>query len=223
MCPGRGPDQRYYLLFSLFPVLMIIISILGLLHLDVASTMKVVENLPIHQDVLEEYVTYVVTNESPTLLWAGILMALTASSAAFRGLMRVSGEICGRLAFRRWAVYPVSFAMSAVLLLTIFAFLLATVTGKWFLSWITSRFHFTAVVWAWRWLRFPIMFALGVLALSALYRVSLSKRPCPTARPGPGRYLPRWPWCWAPPCSPSSSACPPGIPWSTAPWPPSSS
>ena len=221
--PGRGPDQLYYLLFSLFPVLMIIISILGLLHLDVASTMKVVENLPIHQDVLEEYVTYVVTNESPTLLWAGILMALTASSAAFRGLMRVSGEICGRLAFRRWAVYPVSFAMSAVLLLTIFAFLLATVTGKWFLSWITSRFHFTAVVWAWRWLRFPIMFALGVLALSALYRVSLSKRPCPTARPGPGRYLPRWPWCWAPPCSPSSSACPPGIPWSTAPWPPSSS
>lgn len=184
--PRAAAQMSYYLLFSLFPVLMIIISILGLLHLDVASTMKVVENLPIHQDVLEEYVTYVVTNESPALLWAGILMALTASSAAFRGLMRVSGEICGKLAFRKWAMYPVSFAMSAVLLLTIFAFLVATVTGKWFLSWITTRFHLTAVIWAWRWLRFPIIFALGVLALSALYRVSLSKKALPKGRAWPG-------------------------------------
>lgn len=184
--PRAAAQMSYYLLFSLFPVLMIIVSILGLLHLDVASAMQVVENLPIHQDVLEEYVTYVVTNESPALLWGGILMALTASSAAFRGLMRVSGEICGQPAYRKWVMYPVSFAMSAVLLLTIFAFLVATVTGQWFLSWITTRFHFTAVIWAWRWLRFPIMFALGVLALSALYRVSLSKKALPRGRAWPG-------------------------------------
>lgn len=184
--PRAAAQISYYLLFSLFPVLMIIISTLGLLHLDLASAMKVVENLPIQQDVLETYVTYVVTNESPALLWGGILMALTASSAAFRGLMRVSGEISGQLAFRKWVVYPVSFAMSAVLLLTIFAFLVATVTGQWFLSWITSRFHLTAVVWAWRWLRFPIMFALGVLALTALYRVSLSKKALPDGKAWPG-------------------------------------
>jgi membrane protein len=179
-------QMSYYLLFSLFPVLMIIISTLGFLHLDVNKVMQVVQAVPIDESVLEEYVTYVVTNESPALMWAGILMALTASSAAFRGLMLCSGEICGRHNFRVPARFAVSFAMSAVLLLTIFAFLLATVTGRWFSNLLNERFHVNSLTLAWQWLRFPFIFALGVLALTAIYRVCLSKKALPHVKAWPG-------------------------------------
>ena len=83
-------------------------------------------------------------------------------------------------------MFAVSFAMSAVLLLTIFVFLAATVTGQWFLNWITGRFPMDAVVWAWQWLRFPILFALGVLALSAIYRVCMNRKAMPDGRAWPG-------------------------------------
>lgn len=184
--PRSAAQISYYLLFCVFPLLMIVVSTVGLLHLDLASAMEAVESLPIQNDVLEEYVTYVVTNESPAMLWGGIVMALTASSAAFRGLIRVTGEICGQPAYRGLATFAVSFAMSALLLLTIFAFLVATVTGRWFLNWIDRRFHLTAVIWAWQWLRFPILFALGVLALTAIYRVSLSRKALPGGKAWPG-------------------------------------
>jgi len=113
-------------------------------------------------------------------------MALTASSAAFRGLMNITGEICGRPTFHGIAMFAVSFVMSAVLLLTIFASLLATVTGRWFLTMMVERFHITALAWAWQWLRFPMLFALSVLALTALYRVSLSKKVLPRSKAWPG-------------------------------------
>lgn len=184
--PRAAAQMSYYLLFCLFPLLLVVVSTLGMFHLDLASVLRVVENLPIQSDVLEEYVSYVVTNESPGLMWAGILMALTASSAAFRALMRVSREI-GRCPNSRGpAMFAVSFLMSAVLLLTIFAFLFATVTGRWFLNWITGRFPLDAVVWAWQWLRFPVLFALGVLALSAIYRVCLGRGALPGGRAWPG-------------------------------------
>ena len=184
--PRTAAQMSYYLLFCLFPVLLIVVSTLGLLHLDLETVLTAVENLPIQSEVLEEYVAYVVTNESPAMMWAGILMAVTASSAAFRALMRVSGEISGRPAFQGPAMFAVSFAMSAVLLLTIFVFLAATVTGQWFLNWITGRFPLDAVAWAWQWLRFPILFALGVLALSAIYRVCMNRKAMPDGRAWPG-------------------------------------
>ncbi len=184
--PRAAAQISYYLLFTLFPILMIIVGILSLLHLDVGSALSALEETTPAADVLWDYVEYVLTNESPALMWAGIAMALTTSAAAFRGLLCITGEISGRPTFRGVVMMAVSFAMSIVLLLVIFAFLLAGVTGRWFLDLLSTRLHLTALVMAWQWLRFPTMFALGVLALTALYRVSLSRKALPQSRAWPG-------------------------------------
>ncbi len=185
--PRSAAQISYYLLLSLFPVVMVVISIVGLLQLDVDSVMRILESLPITNDVLREYVTYVVTNESPALMWAGIIMAITASSAAFRGIMQITGEICGRPTFGGVVQFGVSLVMSMVLLLTIFVCLLATVTGRWFLNWLAAHIHVaSALLEAWQWLRFPLIFALGVCALTAIYRVSLSKKALPHGKAWPG-------------------------------------
>lgn len=185
--PRAAAQMSYYLLFSLFPVLLILVAALGLFRLDVGAVMGLIGRIsPIAGELLGEYVTYVVENESPGLMAAGIVMAVTASSAAFRALMRITGEVAGRPTFYGAAMFAVSVVMSLVLLLTIFVFLLATVTGRWFLRLLTERFHIAAVALAWDWLRFPILLALGVLALTALYRVSLSKQALPGSRAWPG-------------------------------------
>ena len=89
-------------------------------------------------------------------MWAGIIMAITASSAAFRGIMQITGEICGRPTFGGVVQFGVSLVMSMVLLLTIFVCLLATVTGRWFLNWLAAHIHVaSALLEAWQWLRFP--------------------------------------------------------------------
>lgn len=179
----------YYLLFSLFPLLMIVIGIISVLHLDVDATLQLLSRLSSlfgGSSVITDYVTYVITNESPALMWTGLVMAVMASSAAFRGLLTITGEITGRPTFGSVATVAVSFAMSAVLLLLIFAFLLATVTGQWFLQLCVNQLHIPGVSMAWRWLRYPVMAAIGILTLTAVYRVCLSKKALPKSRAWPG-------------------------------------
>ena len=185
--PRAAAQMSYYLLFSLFPLLLILVAALGFFRLDVGSVLSLIDRFsPVAGELFGEYITFVVENESPALIAAGAAMAVTASSAALRPLMRLTDEAAGQPAFRGWVTFAVSLVMSVVLLATIFAFLLATVTGRWFLAILTQRFHIAAVAWIWQWLRFPIVFALGVLALTALYRVCLSRRVLPGCRAWPG-------------------------------------
>ena len=185
--PRSAAQMSYYLLFSLFPLLLILVAALGFFRLDVGAVLALIHRVsPGAEEVLGEYIAYVAGNRSPGLMAGGIAMAVTASSAAFRALMRLTGEAAGRYAFRGVAMFAVSIVMSVVLLAMIFVLLLATVTGRWFFSLLTRWFHVAAVARLWQWLRFPVVFALGVLALTALYRVSLSKRALPSSRAWPG-------------------------------------
>lgn len=179
----------YYLMFSLFPLLLFTIGIISLLHLDANSVTNALQGLSAvlgDVDMLIDYASYVITNESPGLMWAGISMTIVASSAAFRGLMTITGDIAGRPTFKGLATVAVSLMMSLVLLFTIFGFLVATLTGRWFLNILVERLHLTALALAWQWLRFPVTFALGILALTAIYRVSLSKKALPNSKAWPG-------------------------------------
>lgn len=188
--PRAAAQMSYYLLFSLFPLLLILVAALGFFRLDVGAVLEVIHDLsPVAEEVLGDYITYVAGNRAPGLMAGGLAMAITASSAAFRALMRLTGEAAGRPAFQGIALFAVSVGMSALLLVIIFVLLLATVTGRWFLALLSRWMHMAAVAWLWQWLRFPVVFALGVLALTALYRVSLSKRALPGSRAWPGAVL----------------------------------
>lgn len=51
-------------------------------------------------DLIADYVTYVLSHQSSGLFLAGLIMSITASSAAFRSLLSISAEIYGRRTFR---------------------------------------------------------------------------------------------------------------------------
>ena len=59
-------------------------------------------------------------------------------------------------------------------------------SGNWLFQLVQEHLQVTALLTVWQWLRFPVVFALGFLALTALYRVCLSKKALPNSRAWPG-------------------------------------
>ena len=94
-------ELAYYLLLSVFPMLIMVISALGWLHLDANSVISFLKTvLPAQiMDLFSDYISYVFTHQSSGLFLAGLIMSITASSAGFRSLMSISAEIYGRRSF----------------------------------------------------------------------------------------------------------------------------
>ena len=83
----------YYLLFALFPLLVFISTLLGILKLDVDSVTQVLSQIvPADvMSVLESYLEYVSANASRQLLWFSLIFSVCAEmDAAFKKEYRVN-------------------------------------------------------------------------------------------------------------------------------------
>jgi membrane protein len=80
----------FYLLFTIFPLLIFISALLGLLQLDVAAILRALENLLPSEIVnfIEMYLTYVGANPSPRLLIFGLFFSIYFPMRATNALMR---------------------------------------------------------------------------------------------------------------------------------------
>ena len=75
----------YYLMLSFFPLLICVASVIGRTRIDTAELLSVISEV-IPQQVTETLVTffgYIHDNYSQAMLWAGIILLLTAASGAF--------------------------------------------------------------------------------------------------------------------------------------------
>lgn len=87
---GRnGAALAYYLVFALFPVLIFVSNLLGLLNLDIASVTKVL-SLILPNDVLEiieAYLEYVTKTSSRSLFWFSLIFSIYFPMRVAKGLM----------------------------------------------------------------------------------------------------------------------------------------
>ena len=193
----------YYLLFALFPLLIFISNLLGLLHLDaVAIAQELLPVLP--QDVvdlLKGYLEYVAQNSSRALLWFSLVFTVYFPMRATRGLMNgvrtaYQLEKPGR---------PISYAIrqliyTLVLLVAIVLTLLISTLGRRVLAYLLQVFpgagrapvlrHLLAL---WHYLRFVLLGAIMFAALGALYAMSQDRRqPVSAILPGGVAALAAW-------------------------------
>lgn len=172
---SRGAAElAYYLLMTLFPILMMFTGIVGLLPLNGARLTGTISSfLPeTVADLVMDYVVYVLDYQSVAMFVAGLITTVTAASAAFRGLVSISGEIYGRRAFRGvWAVL-FSWVFALLLLVMIYLSLVVVLTGSWFMNLVSSVVPFTVPVY-WPLIRLLAMFGAALLFLSLLYRVTI--------------------------------------------------
>lgn len=178
--PRSAAALAYFLILSFFPAVICINAIIGSLHLDVAA---ILDNAAIIipegvLTVLTEYVGYITTNQSGTLLAVGLTTMLWFASAAMRTLMGAIDDLYGRKTYKGGWFVIASVAFSALFLVTIYLSLAVVLTGNWFFHLLEElirrfpRFQSITLPWNWQWLRFLILFAMVLLFVLLLYRAA---------------------------------------------------
>ena len=167
-------ELAYYLLMTIFPLLIMIVAAVGMLPLDEDVVTSFLATIIPSQsfDLLSDYVSYVLSHQSSGLFVAGLIMSVTASSAAFRGLLAISGEIYGRKKFRGIWFMVTSLVFSALLLVMVYASLIVVLTGGWFFRWFRRIFYMLPLPTNLVWIRLLILFGVALLFLTLLYRVT---------------------------------------------------
>lgn len=176
----------YYLLFAIFPLLIFVSNLLGMLELNVTSITSTL--LPIMPDdvvyLLEAYLNYVTDNSSAVLFWFSLVFTVWFPMRAVKGLM---DDV--RLAYQlgkpgkpvRYAIRQ--FAFTIAFLVIIIVLLLLAVLGRQFVSTVTDWLEMErflrispVVLNIWQYLRFVLLAVIMFAVLGLLYAASQDKR-----------------------------------------------
>ena len=170
----------FYLLFTIFPFLIFVSALLGLLQLDVAGILLALEDFLPREIVglIGVYLTYVRENPSPQLLVFGLAFSIYFPMRATNSLMRAV-RTAYHLGPPRKAVLHLlkSLLYTVLLILTIALTLTAMTVGDRLLAYAVAHFSLPPVAAeAWARLRFPVAGPTGFFALFFLYAFAQDTR-----------------------------------------------
>ena len=170
----------FYLLFMIFPFLILISALLGLLRLDVAGILLALgEILPRGVvDLIEVYLTYVSRNPSLRLMVFGLVFSIYFPMRATNSLMRSVRTAYHLGPPRGPARHVLKTLLYTVLLIVTIAAALALMTvGDRVLSYAVVHVRLPGfVAEAWARLRFPVVAVLCYFALFFLYALAQDDR-----------------------------------------------
>ena len=183
---GRnGAALAYYLLFTLFPLLIFISSLLGLLELDVASISQTLGSI-LPRDIvelLEMYLDYVSQTSSGSMLWFSLIFSIYFPMLAAKCLM----DSVQRAYHLRRPTHPVAYAFrqlafTVVLLVVIALSLTLSTVGQRVLGFFAELLPVSQwLLTLWHYLRFLLLAVIMFAALGALYAMSQDRRQPVTA------------------------------------------
>jgi len=166
----------FYLLFTIFPFLIFISALLGLLQLDIRGILSGAEDLLPQEilDLTEMYLTHVRNNSSPRLLFFGLFFSVYFPMRATNALMRAV-----RTAYHLGppinTVRHISktFLYTLLLIVSIILTLALMTVGDRLLSHAVLRLDIPPVIAKlWVLLRFPVAALVGYFALFFLYALA---------------------------------------------------
>lgn len=187
----------FYLLFMIFPFLIFISALLGLLQLDVAAILDALEEfLPTQVvSIAGMYLNYVGAEPSPQLLLFGLFFSFYFPMRATNTLMRAV-RTAYHLGPPRGAVRHVlkSLLYTVVLIVTIAVTLTLMTVGDRLLLYAVENFRLPAfLAELWGRLRFPVSAVAGYFALFFLYALAQdSRQPWRNIWPGTLAALAAW-------------------------------
>ena len=224
----------YFLILTLFPLLMCVNYFIGLFHLSLEQLLSGLDQVLPDQAlaVMQDYLAYASLNQSPAIVAAALVAIALSASAGLRALLLAMDKLYGLEhpgGLRRIAL---SVILSLLFLLTIYLSVVVIFTGDWFFHLLET--HLPHPLLRLIPLSRPVQsLALDPLSAAVLLRpaagaghLSAWALPGASAAAGSCCSVPSSPpshWWQALFCSLGSSACPPATPCCTALWPPSSS
>lgn len=187
----------YYLLFAIFPLLIFVSTLLGVLELDIASITAVLAPiLPSDVvDIIRTYLEYVAANQSRQLLWFSLIFSIWFPMRSTGCLMHSLRKAFGRsapenillgqlrtLLFTIWMIFVIGLTLALV------------VVGRRALYFLSGFLPLSETfISVWGYLRFIILGLVMAISLGILYQLALGqRRPLREVLPGVGSSLAAW-------------------------------
>ena len=183
--PRTAAALAYFLLLTLFPILVCINWFISLFRVDLLTHMEALQQvLPASVlSIVEDYLTYSASTQSPALLTACLFTVLVSGSAGLRNVF-LTLEDLAQVEHRStlWkAIHSV--VLSVLLLLTIYLSMVVIFTGDWFFSIlynylpqpILTLIPLDALSALWDWLRYLLLFAFVLLLILGIYMAGMPK------------------------------------------------
>lgn len=167
----------YWLILSLFPLLICVNAFIGALEVDRTSALEILR--PILPggllSVVENYLEYasVTAGESPAFFVIGAVTTVFFASAAVRSLMDIMDEIYERKGYSAPVRIAASVGISLLLLVAIYLSMAVVLTGTRFMGALEKGLGLTWLAWLldWPWLKFLLLFGAIFLLVTLLYLV----------------------------------------------------
>ena len=187
----------YYLLFTLFPLMIFFSALLGALQLNVSDVLSVLSTvLPdTVVDLCEAYLIHISTTSSTTVMWFALVFSIyfpvRAANCLMRGVRRAYGLKRPDSPVRH---YGKVLLFTVFLLVVIVAALVLMTFGQRLLLYLAGRTRFTQqLIYAWNYLRFLLLALLLFATLGLLYAMAQDRRQPPlTVLPGALAALGGW-------------------------------
>lgn len=176
--PRAAAALSYFLILTLFPLLVCVNYFIGLFHLDL-------ENLLLSLDqflpdevllVMRDYLGYVAGSQSRALLLASLVTILISASAGLRTLLAAMDGLHGVKNTHAVRRVVLSVALSALFLLTIYLSVVVIFTGEWFFWLLEERLPrriaelIPPLSGLWRWMRYLLLFCFVLMLVLIVYR-----------------------------------------------------
>ena len=170
----------YFLILTLFPLLVCVNYFIGLFHLDLEHLLISLDQL-LPEGVLaimSDYLSYVSVIQSPALLLASLFTILVSSSAGLRTLLLTMDQLYEQEDVRPFRRLAASVILSLLFLLTVYLSVVVIFTGDWFFSllrthlpdYIARLLPLEALSGLWTWLRYLLLFCFVMVLVLIVYR-----------------------------------------------------
>ena len=179
----------YYLLFALFPLMILASLIISALKIDINSIVNdLAQFTPTDvSSVIGGYLEYVVGNHNRYLLLFSLVFSIWFPMRATNTLTHSVRKAFGRLAPENRLKNTLFVCLySLLLIITISVAIFLTVVGRQTLEFLAHFLRLTDMfINVWTYLRFVLLFVIMALAIGALYILALGeKRPFSEIMPG---------------------------------------
>ena len=187
----------YYLLFALFPLLIFVSALLGILELDIDSITAVLTPLlPVDVvGVVRSYLTYVAANQSRQLLWFSLVFSIWFPMRSTGCLMHSLRKAFGRSAPENILLGQLRTLLFTIWMIFVIGLTLALVVVGRRALYVLSGFLplSETFISVWGYLRFIILGLVMAISLGILYQLALGqRRPLREVLPGVGSSLAAW-------------------------------
>lgn len=174
----------YFLILTLFPLLVCVNFFIGLLELDPEAVFSALDSLLPRESlsIILDYLTYVSgvpQSQSTPLLLASLFTILLSASAGLRTLLKTMDELYQVRHVSSLRRVAVSVILSLLFLLTIYLSIVVIFTGDWFFQLLEARLPsplaelipLRLLSQLWGWLRYLLLFFCVLLLVLAVYRM----------------------------------------------------